>query len=437
MDDEDVKEFTKVTQTALNDLNDSAMHNFILSASKDEPEPALTARLHHSTDISTPAVTPEQHSKVLHIQYPSRSDLRSSTLGQSVAAKIHELYAEEKALLAELVSPATFVNTSSRLTSELLAGIQKRTTRSMKYASTYHLAFSLLTPSAYPASWDIEEAAGKTLEPLLQALSQSSNFTVETQILPYATLPPSIQPKYAQDSGAWMLGAETLGGFVNAAEWPLSPSIGAGPTINFVLYVAPPRQRPLLVAGSNTNSWIVPQWGGIAILNPNEDTQSLSADDLEPILLNFSSQLLSLLGVPSTPAESLPLRLSSLTRLRAASFVLSASSTLGSLARVVATLPNIPIPKKVAVSVDSTIEHLKLACDALQHSDFQKALENAQQADAEAEKAFFERSMVGQVYFPDEHKVAVYLPLLGPMAVPLVLSALKEIAPYIKALRKK
>jgi phosphatidylinositol glycan class S len=35
--------------------------------------------------------------------------------------------------------------------------------------------------------------------------------------------------------------------------------------------------------------------------------------------------------------------------------------------------------------------------------------------------------MVGQVYFPDEHKVAVYLPLLGPIGVPLVLGLLKEV----------
>ena len=50
-----------------------------------------------------------------------------------------------------------------------------------------------------------------------------------------------------------------------------------------------------------------------------------------------------------------------------------------------------------------------------------------------AEKAFFEKSMVGQVYFPDEHKVAVYLPLLGPVGVPLVMSVLKE----LKAWRKR
>lgn len=35
--------------------------------------------------------------------------------------------------------------------------------------------------------------------------------------------------------------------------------------------------------------------------------------------------------------------------------------------------------------------------------------------------------MVGQVYFPDEHKVAVYLPLLGPIGVPLVVGLMKEL----------
>jgi len=104
---------------------------------------------------------------------------------------------------------------------------------------------------------------------------------------------------------------------------------------------------------------------------------------------------------------------------------------------LVATLPSIPIPKTVAASVDSTISHLESACTAFRAGDFQDALAHARIADIEAEKAFFERSMVGQVYFPDEHKVAVYLPLMGPMAVPLMMSMLKEVLPWIKSLKKR
>lgn len=90
------------------------------------------------------------------------------------------------------------------------------------------------------------------------------------------------------------------------------------------------------------------------------------------------------------------------------------------------------MPDNVAQSVHHTIVHLQQACDFLSSGRFQSALEHARAAEIEAEKAFFERSMVGQVYFPDEHKVAVYLPLLGPIAVPLIMAALKEIKTAFK-----
>ena len=34
--------------------------------------------------------------------------------------------------------------------------------------------------------------------------------------------------------------------------------------------------------------------------------------------------------------------------------------------------------------------------------------------------------MVGQLYFPPEHKYAVYLPLFGPLTVPLVAALVRE-----------
>lgn len=143
-------------------------------------------------------------------------------------------------------------------------------------------------------------------------------------------------------------------------------------------------------------------------------------------MLAFADQLVSLMGLPQNPA-SLPLRLSSLTRERAASLILSASSTLGALSRLTLKLTSIAIPDNVAESVKSTIHHLENACTDLREARYESALENARIAEAEAEQAFFNPSMVGQVYFPDEHKVAVYVPLLGPMAVPLTMAALKEL----------
>lgn len=326
------------------------------------------------------------------------------------------------------------------LSPETAAELQRQSTRALKYAPTYHLTFSLFTPTSLPSAWDIEAAMKQYATPLLESFSTISNFTVDTQVQLYASFSPSIrQPEYDEQLKAWTLRKEDLSGFINAAEWPLSPSIGKGPTVNFILYVPDQNQSPLLVKENGAKSWLVPQWGGIVILNPSSDKvanppSTLTKEDLAPVMQTFSNQLVSLLGLPQTPA-SLPLRLSTLTRVRAASLIFSASSTLGALAQVYQKLPSIPVPDSVAKSVDLTLANLQAACDQLRDGRFQGALEHARIAEGEAEKAFFERSMVGQVYFPDEHKVAVYLPLLGPVAVPLLMAALKELKSGLSALR--
>jgi phosphatidylinositol glycan class S len=168
-------------------------------------------------------------------------------------------------------------------------------------------------------------------------------------------------------------------------------------------------------------SWLIPQWGGVVI---REDV-----NDLRPVIEIWAGQLLGLLGAPESDKLSLPLKLQTLARVRSAGLLLKASSTLGSLARLTLALPSISIPSSVSDGVSSTMEHLKLACGALGQG---KGLEYARVAEEAAEKAFFEKSMVGQVYFPDEHKVAVYLPLLGPVGVPLVMAVLKELKAWKK-----
>jgi len=173
------------------------------------------------------------------------------------------------------------------------------------------------------------------------------------------------------------------------------------------------------------------------VLNPPPNGKApshLSKEDLKPALDIFAAQLLSLLGAPSNP-PSLPIRLDSLTRQRSAELLTSASSTLGSLYRLTLALPSISIPTSVSTSVASTLASLRNACRELKRGRFGGeggALEEGRNAASQAEKAFFEKSMVGQVYFPEEHKVAVYLPLMGPVGVPLLMSALKEIARIIK-----
>ncbi|MCJ1455862.1 GPI transamidase component [Mycoblastus sanguinarius] len=480
----------RMTQHALDDLNEFSAHHLRLRLARSgsirnsrnistaaipdqsfdhyflqdinvegEQAGALTVRLQRQDGAQSPRSELQSHSTILDVfhtssQIPSVSS-SSSTLATFIATKLQDLFAEEQAIIAYILTssqsavsnphsstgqPSQILQSSSSgsrrpsrsLNPELAAGLASRMTRWLKYAPTYHITMSLFTPSASPSSWDIEQALAEYFTPLLDSIAVVSNFTVDTQVQLYATFSPSVQsPKYDTDKGMWTLREEDLSGFINAAEWPLSPSIGAGPTLNFVVYVPDKSTSPLVVGGSQASSWLIPQWGGVVILNPSgtnatSKESTLSKDSIQPAMLTFSHQLLSFLGAPQTP-PSLPLQLQTLTRIRAASLLLSASSTMGSLARLTVALPSIAIPETVSIAVDTTFVHLRRTCDALKDGRFKDALENARIAEAEAERGFFEKSMVGQVYFPDEHKVAVYLPLLGPVGVPLTMSALKEL----------
>ncbi|KAH5065432.1 hypothetical protein HBI55_138040 [Parastagonospora nodorum] len=460
MSSSDAQQLIHMTQQILDSLNEFPAHQLRLLLA-DAPAPAnasqqvvsdgtsigsdgedatLRVRLIPVETGATPRAILQSFSPTLDVYYSAdqvpRGATADSPLVGFVAQELKKLFAEEQARLAYSISAAPGTDTSKLppLSHEQFAELERLSTRALKYAPTYHLTFSLFTPSYAPSAWDIEAALQTYLQPLLTSFSTISNFTVDTQVQLYASFSPSIsQPEFDDNLKAWTLPKEDLSGFINAAEWPLSPSIGEGPTVNFVLYVPERTQSPLLIKENSGNSWLVPQWGGVHILNPGGEAtpESLTSDALAPAMHAFSDQLISLLGLPQAPA-SLPLRISTLERIRAVSLITSTSSTLGALAQVYQKLPSIPVPDNVAQSVALTMTHLQHACDFLQQGRFQQALENARVAQVEAEKAFFERSMVGQVYFPDEHKVAVYLPLLGPVGVPLIMAALKEIKAAMK-----
>lgn len=393
---------------------------------------ALRVHLAGDPSIAVPRTELLRDSGILTISFNpaqvSASDSGTSPIALALCTELRKIFSEEQAGLSQILTPAlsTVVEMRPQVGS-LVESLPAHVVKPLKYGPMYHITISLFSPVGQPSSWAIDAAIEEYLTPLLDAMSSLSNFTVDTQVQLYATFSPSMQsPQYDEVAKMWTLREEDLSGFINAAEWPLSPSIGAGPTLNFVLYVPDRDMSPLLVNRSHASSWLIPQWGGVYIYNDAGGAQHLTKEAIRPAMLTFSHQLLSFMGIPQQPA-SLPLQLRSSTRLRAASLLLSASSTMGSLARLVVALPSIAIPETVSSAVSTTLDHLQRSCDGLRDGRFQDALDDAKMAEAEAERGFFEKSMVGQVYFPDEHKVAVYLPLLGPVGVPLVMSALKEL----------
>lgn len=431
LQDQEAQNLLRLTQHALDDLNDFAGHHLRLQMGDEKQDSAdngsaLTIRL---TPGEGTTATLDPYEPILDITYPQNTipspTASSSALATYIASQLRTTFAEEQATISYLLSTNSMPSEHRPLglSPETAEALAKRTTRSLKYAPTYHLTFSLFTSGPLPSSWDIETAIEEYMKPVLDVLSPIHNFTIDTQVQLYAS--PGVQNQ--------VLNKEDLSSFINAAEWPLSPSIGGAPTINFIVFVgnqtiASPSQE----AAPTSHSWLIPQWGTVFLLSLPGDTTHVAATTLKQPLLTFTSHLLSLTGTPES--GSLPLRLSTLARIRSADLLLRASSTLGSLARLAMALPSISIPSSVADGVTKTMSHLRLACDNLGGTE---GLAHARIAEVEAERAFFEKSMVGQLYFPDEHKIAVYLPLLGPVAVPLVMGLINEIKAWRKRRRER
>ena len=203
---------------------------------------------------------------------------------------------------------------------------------------------------------------------------------------------------------------------------------------------------------------MVPGWGGAVIENlPLDACQDgctafrLGKEELKGPMGLFAEQLRGLMGVqkvvietdllasPSSPLAALPLihaapspngitllELDRLARVRCARNVLDAARSLASLGKLVSGIPSMPVPDRLASSVRLALRELRLS---LTHSA-SGLLDPAFRASAEAlrasEAAFFDPAAVSMLYFPDEHRYAVYMPFFVPVGVPLLVGLIGE-----------
>ncbi|ANB13890.1 Gpi17p [Sugiyamaella lignohabitans] len=292
----------------------------------------------------------------------------------------------------------------------------------VSYSPNYHLTFSLFYGGGDKISWDISQALDEHFAHLKESYARISNLTIDTQVQYYSDLGCNIH--HDEENNQWLLDHNDLSTFVNFAEWSLT-SIHSYPTLHFILYIPSPKQSPMIIVDSNTNSFSIPQWGGVQIWNKPEASKShLTVSDLLPILETFSSQFLGLVGAPVHP-KSPVIRLDFLSRLSTIRALISASHTLGSLHRLSQSLPDIAIPQPVLYAVKSALLAIQGSLYSLSTGQFTQAIKLAGDALRQSENAFFEKEMVQQAFFPEEHKVAIYLPLLGPIGIVLLMGTLR------------
>jgi len=335
--------------------------------------------------------------------------------------------------------------------------------RTFKYASNYQILYSLFNGNVndYIVNWEIEKALKSYFGPFLDTLSLISKFDISSQVQNFATLPLTAKFKNNGENNYYYLEAKDLGHFINSAEWNLASPVSTAPPINFILYIPPISQSPLYIRDSKgeileTNAFLIPRWGGIVIdknrnttdantnVNGNNNFYNYTFEDLHPIMELFLNQLRSLLGIneikflPSDLPRNVRVlystdskrgitswELDQLLRKRTVQNLVNASRTLNSLAKLVGSLPNMVVLDKIQEKVVFALECLENAYKEVNGRNYKQVFLYSKNALIASEEAFFDPTMVSMLYFPDEHKYAVYMPLFLPISVPLAL-VLKE-----------
>lgn len=117
--------------------------------------------------------------------------------------------------------------------------------------------------------WDFRACHQAYLAPFLRAAARVADFVVHSQVLHHAPLIET--PPRDAASGEHWLPTDTLQRYVDPNAWRLAGIDANATTIHLVLFV-PPADVPLRVRDANgvpsaTNSFIVPQWGGVVVHN--------------------------------------------------------------------------------------------------------------------------------------------------------------------------
>jgi hypothetical protein len=179
--------------------------------------------------------------------------------------------------------------------------------------------------------------------------------------------------------------------------------------MNFLLYTYSknsPLREPL--------AFVYPKWGGVIITN-SRITAKEEDGILEIAFKTFGKQLKNsiTLGLELEVEEAIRVSIA------------HAVDALQSLVSTISTSKNIPIPPNISWQVSTSLSYIDRAQEkGLEVKErYKAALLGAEWA----EMAFFDEGMLASQYFPDEHKMAVYLPIIVPVVVPLIFTLKKQL----------
>ncbi len=277
-------------------------------------------------------------------------------------------------------------------------------------------------------------------------------FTISSQVLNFVDL--KAKPK--QSKNGYYYPIEMVPELLNPLESRLNEYTSNNPIFNFILYSPPVNQMPLRIKKitGNSDSFTSPRWGGVVINNidesyvkmPNSNKIQTLKLDMKREMLLFIEQFKELIGLKrqkfiayaSYFLDAPPVmewEINFLLLKKTLENLDKAVSTLSSLAELLEKISNIVIRDDIKDLVVRAVKEVMKSRQFLQGGYLKRAFTASKIAFENSEKAFYDYSLLALLYFPDDQKYAVYLPLFLPMCLPIFLSSVGALK-HFKASRK-
>ncbi|XP_045490401.1 GPI transamidase component PIG-S isoform X1 [Pieris rapae] len=314
-------------------------------------------------------------------------------------------------------------------------------------SSDYHVVLSVVNPKPHlmKVEFDAAEAVEDYIGSFVDELSELHNFTLKSQWL--YLLDFDFQPRKVIDTTKvgyhYAIRHERLHLLLTKLEERAATHVSELPTVNLALYVTQCDMSPAYIYDTNNQkvesrvqAFMSPKWGGVVLGTPTVDecTEGIHRPKVTQIMGTFLAHLRKLIGI--TDKESIqnghlealrsvaPRRweVDSLLRIRTLEQVTSAETSLKSLAKLLGEISNIVINEEVGASINMAVQNIEKAKNLMISGHLLEGYRASQTAFVAAETAFMDPSLLALLYFPDDQKYAIYIPLFLPIMFPVILS---------------
>lgn len=435
--------------------NDAALSEKIVADLRDKLQGSDFLKFHFSvgqidkTLVLTPEVleqTPDVHPKVPGVyQFVLCPEMTSNKVlfgahRTMYFSKNVDIGSLAETIVDSLIQESSLVHAkdSVSIPGYVLKHQDKDTQRRVRLSSHFDLIFSIIVSDAanVKVEWDFQSATEGYIKPLLEQLYEMSNYTVKSQWLFHISLEQS--PRKTKDG--YSISHRQMSQIVSTLENKLGSYASNNPVLHFVLYTTECQNVPLFFEVNNVQSSAIisDRWGSIQIVNPNVEQhcqgEEIFSPDVHPVMSRFISDLKQLMGVknhdtmknvdivPYNAALLAKWEIDALYRIRTVEQIAASKLILNSLIQLLDQISNIVITSQIGDAVYTAVNNAEAAEEALDFGDLDSALQFSRSAYNNSEQAFTHPSLLALLYFPDDQKYAVYIPLFLPVMIPVVLS---------------